>query len=232
MPFPGGPVTALNFPAKCARICGKHGSASGKGRALDIGCAVGASSFELAREYDEVVGIDFSQHFVDAANTMKTKGVMQFSSLVRGQVFRTCETALDQSIDRRKVTFRQGDACNMSADLGKRATTSSGRCLLMQLTCSVDSARTITSIVLHTIPSQFLAITVSQVRLTQSSHPICCAVSPTHGSFYPTFRGSSSLAAAWCWYPRTPGWKSTLPSTSGWAPQKLYRILRRRLCAL
>ena len=30
-------------------------------RALDVGCSVGRSSFELAREYNEVVGLDFSQ---------------------------------------------------------------------------------------------------------------------------------------------------------------------------
>jgi len=35
------------------------------GRALDLGCAVGRSSFELAREYQEVVGIDISQTFID-----------------------------------------------------------------------------------------------------------------------------------------------------------------------
>ena len=30
-------------------------------RVLDVGCSVGRSSFELAREYNEVVGLDFSQ---------------------------------------------------------------------------------------------------------------------------------------------------------------------------
>ena len=30
-------------------------------RALDVGCSVGRSSFELARDYNEVVGLDFSQ---------------------------------------------------------------------------------------------------------------------------------------------------------------------------
>ena len=30
-------------------------------RVLDVGCSVGRSSFELAQEYNEVVGLDFSQ---------------------------------------------------------------------------------------------------------------------------------------------------------------------------
>jgi len=35
---------------------------------VDIGCAVGGASFELARAFPHVLGIDFSQHFVNAAN--------------------------------------------------------------------------------------------------------------------------------------------------------------------
>lgn len=118
MPFKSGPVHALNFPARCASICSNSASGSGKNRALDIGCAVGASSFELARHFNEVVGIDFSNHFIDAANTMKNDGVMSFESLVRGEVYKSCSTNLDQSIDRTRVNFIQGDACNLPASLG------------------------------------------------------------------------------------------------------------------
>jgi 2-polyprenyl-3-methyl-5-hydroxy-6-metoxy-1,4-benzoquinol methylase len=120
MPHKAGPVSALNFPTKCAQICVSNASGTGMHRALDIGCAVGASSFELARNFDEVIGIDFSSHFIEAANTIKAEGSMKFDVLVRGQVFKTCETALDQSIDRSKVQFQQGDACNLTSSLGKR----------------------------------------------------------------------------------------------------------------
>ena len=40
----------------------------GEPLALDIGCAVGGASFALARAFPHVLGIDFSQHFVNAAN--------------------------------------------------------------------------------------------------------------------------------------------------------------------
>lgn len=36
--------------------------------ALDIGCAVGGATFELARAFPHVMGFDFSQTFVNAAN--------------------------------------------------------------------------------------------------------------------------------------------------------------------
>ena len=40
-------------------------------RALDLGCAVGRASFELARYFEDVVGVDYSQAFVDTANELK-----------------------------------------------------------------------------------------------------------------------------------------------------------------
>ena len=47
-------------------------------RALDIGCAVGRASFELARSFDEVVGIDFSCAFVARCNEMKFTGLSNY----------------------------------------------------------------------------------------------------------------------------------------------------------
>ena len=45
-----------------------------KGRALDIGCAVGRTTIELATLFDEVIGIDLSNAFIAAANnTLSTK---------------------------------------------------------------------------------------------------------------------------------------------------------------
>ena len=43
-------------------------------RALDIGCAVGRSTFELATHFESVLGIDFSQAFVDRCNELKECG--------------------------------------------------------------------------------------------------------------------------------------------------------------
>ena len=37
-----------------------------------MGCAVGGSCKELAKTFDEVVGIDYAQGFIDAANALKT----------------------------------------------------------------------------------------------------------------------------------------------------------------
>lgn len=53
---------AIKFPVRCAEQCVKFTSRdkSLPSRALDLGCAVGRSSFELTRFYDEVIGIGMS----------------------------------------------------------------------------------------------------------------------------------------------------------------------------
>lgn len=68
------PQEALQFPARCAQLCEKHCDAlkdfngeKGDTLALDIGCAVGGATFELARAFTHVLGIDYSHAFVDAA---------------------------------------------------------------------------------------------------------------------------------------------------------------------
>ena len=69
----------MHFPAECGRECVKwlkseaaRWSAGGGGlRVLDVGCAVGRSSFEAARYASDVLGIDFSHSFIAAANQLK-----------------------------------------------------------------------------------------------------------------------------------------------------------------
>lgn len=43
------------------------------GRALDLGCAVGGSSFALARAYGEVHGLELSEAFVETAKQMQVR---------------------------------------------------------------------------------------------------------------------------------------------------------------
>ncbi|XP_053386575.1 uncharacterized protein LOC123544134 [Mercenaria mercenaria] len=47
-------------------------------RAFDIGCAVGRSSFELTQKFTEVIGLDYSQAFVDACNSLKQDREMPY----------------------------------------------------------------------------------------------------------------------------------------------------------
>ena len=55
-------------------------------RALDIGCGVGRSSFELATHFETVLGIDFSQAFVDRCNELKKSGQSSYILPNEGEI--------------------------------------------------------------------------------------------------------------------------------------------------
>ena len=85
---------------------------------LDVGCAVGGTSFELSAHFNEVVGLDYSQHFVDAANLMKDKSQVSIDILKQGEIFQQTIVKLSEHVDRSKVSFLQGDACHLDPSLG------------------------------------------------------------------------------------------------------------------
>ena len=60
-----------NYPEACARICHDVSSDTPRSRALDLGCSVGRTSFELARWFRHVDGIDFSARFIAAAAVLQ-----------------------------------------------------------------------------------------------------------------------------------------------------------------
>jgi len=115
MPFACGPKDALGFPKRMAAKCL---AASGRKRALDLGCAVGGSSFELCRHFDRVVGVDFSQAFVDAAAKMATQGRHEYTSVIQADISEARTARVPDGIDRSRAEFRQGDACALPSDLG------------------------------------------------------------------------------------------------------------------
>ncbi len=105
-----------NFPAQCAAVCCHYTQGRPRRKALDLGCAVGRASFELAKEFDLVTGIDFSARFIRVALQLKEKGIVHFELVEEGDVVsyheaRLSELGLDQVADR--VEFFQGDATNL-----------------------------------------------------------------------------------------------------------------------
>src|ERR1700691_5865375 len=72
------PVAALNFAARCVTDCLDCCDLPPAARALDLGCAVGRSSFELASFCAEVVGIDFSRRFISIARHLQRHGSFPF----------------------------------------------------------------------------------------------------------------------------------------------------------
>ncbi|KAL4238476.1 hypothetical protein ACF0H5_003184 [Mactra antiquata] len=116
-----GPKDALDFPKRCADLCLKHfkGGDSVPTRAFDIGCAVGRSSFELTQKFTEVIGLDYSQGFVDACNVLKNDGTMSYFVQDEGDLVTDLKAVIPQSLDRSRTKFIQGDACDLPKDLGQ-----------------------------------------------------------------------------------------------------------------
>lgn len=102
-----------NFPLKIVDIVNKY--AINKKSVLDIGCSVGRVSFELTKYFDKVVGVDYSQGFVDTANHLKENKSINYQKRIEGDI-KENKTYKLENIDASKVNFFQGDACALDKD--------------------------------------------------------------------------------------------------------------------
>ena len=103
-----------NFAIATARIASSF--ATNTTKALDLGCATARASFELAKSFDSVEGIDFSVRFVQVGAKLKEEGYVAFSSIEEGEISskkRVTIEKLGYSDLKEKVSFWQGDACNL-----------------------------------------------------------------------------------------------------------------------
>lgn len=85
-------------------------------KALDLGCASGRATFELARHFDSVAGVDFSVRLIDSGIQMAQKGELHYTLVDEGQlVSYKSRTLASLGLDnlKGKVEFSQGDACNL-----------------------------------------------------------------------------------------------------------------------
>ena len=87
-------------------------------RALDIGCAVGRASFELARHCISVIGIDRSLSFIKVARELREKGTAAYERVDEGLLTTRCFAKVPYGIERHRVTFEAGDALNLNPGLG------------------------------------------------------------------------------------------------------------------
>lgn len=110
LPYAFGPAEALDFPARCVTECLDAARVPADGRALDLGCAVGRSSFELARVCGQVIGVDYSHAFIAAAQRLRREGSLAFNYLEEGGLVLDAVARVPAGIDRGRVAFEQGDA--------------------------------------------------------------------------------------------------------------------------
>jgi putative 4-mercaptohistidine N1-methyltranferase len=117
--LPGDLADALEFPVRCVSETIDAARLPPQARALDLGCAVGRSAFELARHCAQVVGIDFSERFISVATHLRDNGSFGFNYIEQGELTRPHRAVVPPEIDRRRVTFEQGDAAQLRSGLGQ-----------------------------------------------------------------------------------------------------------------
>jgi putative 4-mercaptohistidine N1-methyltranferase len=106
-----------NFAKKSADICIEMMKINTK--ALDLGCAVGRTSFELARVFDHVDGVDFSARFIKVAMELQEREEIRYLLKEEGDLnsFKTRNLkTMGLAEFKNKVSFYQGDACNLKAN--------------------------------------------------------------------------------------------------------------------
>ncbi len=119
MPYAFGPRDAAEFPPRCARwlLDAARDYGIPTDQALDVGCAVGRASFELARGYRKVLGVDLSRAFIDAAEALRRDGELRYFRKDEGELGAMLNAMVDPAIDRGRVNFRQADAGSLPAEL-------------------------------------------------------------------------------------------------------------------
>ncbi|MBX9688165.1 MAG: 5-histidylcysteine sulfoxide synthase [Candidatus Obscuribacterales bacterium] len=118
MPFIDGPKQACSFPQRCADLLLEFADKLllNKKKVLDLGCAVGGASFRLAKDFEEVLAIDLSASFINAARQLKSNHYFDYRCKVEGDIF-SQERALVDAESAERVEFRQADACSLPPEL-------------------------------------------------------------------------------------------------------------------
>jgi putative 4-mercaptohistidine N1-methyltranferase len=118
LPWDFGPVEALGFAERSVSVLLDRALLPEPATALDLGCAVGRSCYELAQVCSRVIGIDFSQSFVDAAEKVRSGSEVPYAQHVEGRETRSLVAKRPEAGDATRISFEQGDAMNLRADLG------------------------------------------------------------------------------------------------------------------
>jgi putative 4-mercaptohistidine N1-methyltranferase len=117
LPYLFGPREALFYPVRCvSEFLPAIGVVE---RALDLGCAVGRSTFELSRWALEVVGIDLSHRFIAAANRVRQTGRIEIRRVEEGELSTQLTRELPSELRRERCRFEIGDATELPTDIGQ-----------------------------------------------------------------------------------------------------------------
>lgn len=104
------------FPLVCAETCLALTRNRPRKKVLELGCSVGRASFELAKEFEAVHGIDFSARFIRIAFQLQEKGYTRYELFEEGELTSFHEKSLNElglAETASRIEFHQGDAANL-----------------------------------------------------------------------------------------------------------------------
>jgi putative 4-mercaptohistidine N1-methyltranferase len=113
-----GPHQAFGFHARLAE-CIDSSQLPEISRALDLGCSVGRTSFELSRCCSEVIGIDYSHAFIEAAGNILKSGQIPLLLKREGELGDAVTNNLPDGVQPERVSFLQGDAEALPDSIGR-----------------------------------------------------------------------------------------------------------------
>lgn len=105
-----------NFPRALVELAIEALGDTPRRKALDLGCASGRATFELARHFDYVTGIDFSARFIGQGVALARGESLRYTLVDEGELVQYKSRSLadlDLQDTAGKVEFFQGDACNL-----------------------------------------------------------------------------------------------------------------------
>ena len=106
-----------SFPVTCIETILPWLEGRTTGKALDIGCGAGRSSFELAKVFDSVQAVDLSVRAIEAPANLQATGRQRYICKDEGELKLFREVLLSDfegyTEVGSKIAFMQGDACNL-----------------------------------------------------------------------------------------------------------------------
>jgi len=113
-PWSDGPLDALGFPRRTVEhLIDTKGLIS---NALDVGCAVGGSSFVLSEIAGSVLGIDYSASFIAAARSISKNRELDYEYHEEATRWKKGKVKIPSQSG--NINFEVGDACNLREDIG------------------------------------------------------------------------------------------------------------------
>lgn len=107
-----------NYAEKIAQLAMAERINQPKKKALHFGCKTGRTAFELAVEFDEVLGLDESARTIKVGVTLQKNGYLRYTHPKEGEIMNFREVQLrDLGLYdvRNKVQFQQSDPGNMKS---------------------------------------------------------------------------------------------------------------------